>query len=93
MFGKLSVALLLLAAPAIAQEAPPPAAEPQATEPAVEAKSAPFKLKKICRPQEVVGSSIPRNVCTTKRIYLKPGEEAQAENKTTSETQPEHSQH
>ena len=92
MFGKLSVALLLVAAPAVAQEAPPPA-DPQASEPAVEAKSAPFKLKKICRPQEVVGSSIPRNVCTTKRIYLKPGEETQADNnKTASESKPEHSQ-
>ena len=87
MFAKVSVALLLVAAPALAQEAPP--ADPQAgdtAEASSDPKPLPYKLKKICRPQEVVGSAIPRNVCVTKRVYLKPGEEAQATNKSQPET-------
>ena len=78
MLGKLSLALLLVGTPALAQEAPP--ADPQAgdtAEASSDPKPLPYKLKRICRPQEVVGSAIPRNVCVTKRIYLKPGEEAQ----------------
>lgn len=77
MFGKLSLALLLIAAPAAAQDAPPPADSPEA-EVVTGPKPLPYKLKKVCRPQEVVGSSIPRMICTNKRVYLKPGEEAQA---------------
>jgi hypothetical protein len=72
MFGKLSVALLLVAAPAAAQDAAqaPP-------EPAVEAEApVAYKTKKICRSIEVVGSSIPRRACSTKRIPIKPVEEA-----------------
>lgn len=79
MVGKLAVAVLILASPALAQEAEP--ADPPEAEVAKEAESAPFKLKKVCRPQEVVGSSIPRMICSTKRIYLKPGEEADADGK------------
>ena len=76
MFGKLAVALMVVAFPAYAQEAEPDASsEAQAV---TDPKSAPFKLKKVCRPQEVVGSSIPRMICSTKRIYLKPGEKAEA---------------
>ena len=85
MFGKLVVALLIMSSPALAQEAES-AVEPE-NEVATEAKSAPFKLKKVCRPQEVVGSSIPRMICSTKRIYLKPGEEAEADNKDAQEPQ------
>lgn len=76
MIARLSVALLIVASPALAQEAEP--AAPAETEAVKEVESAPFKLKKVCRPQEVVGSSIPRMVCSTKRIYLKPGEDAGA---------------
>lgn len=81
MPGKLAIAiaLLIVTPPALAQEA---GSDTQPENEAVtDPKSAPFKLKKVCRPQEVVGSSIPRMVCSTKRIYLKPGEEAQADSK------------
>ena len=83
MLGKLSVALLIIAAPAVAQD-PPPADQPEA-EAITPAKSAPFKLKKVCRAQDVVGSSIPRMICSTKKIYLKPGEEGQASNSDAAE--------
>ena len=85
MFCKLSVALLLIAAPGLAQDAPP-ANQPE-SEAATPAKPLPYKLKKVCRAQDVVGSSIPRTVCTTKRVYLKPGEEAQASSNGTAEPQ------
>ncbi len=85
MFRTLFVALSLAAAPAMAQDAlPPPADQPQ-EEAVTLPKSAPYKLKKVCRSQEVVGSSIPRTTCSTKRIYLKPGEEAQAEKKPSKD--------
>lgn len=86
MFGKLSVALLFVAAPAVAQETPPP--DPQEAEAVTDVKVLPYKLKKVCRAQEVVGSAIPRTVCTTKRIYLKPGEEGEAD-KSAEQTQPQ----
>ena len=71
MFGKLSVALLVAAAsPAIAQESPPAAgsegAEAEAPKPVA------YKTKKVCRTIEVVGSSIPRRTCSTKRIPIEP---------------------
>ena len=68
MFAKLSVALLLAASPAVAAE-PAPADAPQ---PQAEAQQ--FKTKRVCRSIEVVGSSIPRTTCTTKRIPVKPVE-------------------
>ena len=77
MLGKLSVALLLVASPAVAQDS-----TPAAVDGAGEAQAAPvaFKTKKVCRSIEVVGSSIPRTACTTKRIPIKPvEEEAQAD--------------
>lgn len=83
MLRSLAVALLVVASPALAQEAEP-AAEPE-NEAVTDPKSAPFKLKKVCRPQEVVGSSIPRMICSTKRIYLKPGEAGQADRKGAQE--------
>jgi hypothetical protein len=85
MFGKLSVALLLIAAsPAIAQDDPPPAdtgnAEAQESQPVA------YKTKKICRSIEVVGSSIPRRSCTTKRI---PIEKPEAEGDTAQSAEGE----
>ncbi len=79
MFGKFAVALLIVASPAAAQDTPP-ADQPEG-EAVTDPKPLPYKLKKVCRPQEVVGSSIPRMICSTKRIYLKPGEEADLDKK------------
>ena len=85
MFVEFAVALLVVASPVAAQDAPP-ADEPQSD--AVTAPTAaPFKLKKVCRAQDVVGSSIPRRVCTTKRVYLEPDEEASANDKSSAEPQ------
>ena len=72
MLGKISVALLLAASPALAQD-PAPVQPDGATVPA-EAPVA-YKTKKICRAVEVVGSSIPRMACTTKRIPIKPADD------------------
>jgi hypothetical protein len=83
MLGKFSIALLLIASPALAAEPDP--APPNG---AAEADAAPvaYKTKKICRAIEVVGSSIPRMACTTKRIPVKPAnDEADA---NSSETPP-----
>jgi len=83
MLGKFSIALLLAASPALATDTAP--AEPNG---AAEAEAAPvaYKTKKICRSIEVVGSSIPRMACSTKRIPIKPAnEEADAH---SSETPP-----
>jgi|GEM_PF-3784167 len=74
MFGKLSVALLITASPVLAEEtsttAPAAPAEAEAPEPVA------YKTKRVCRSIEVVGSSIPRTSCTTKRIPIKPAEPA-----------------
>lgn len=85
MLSKLFVALLVIASPAAAQDAPPTDQPPG--EAVTDPTAAPYKLKKVCRAQDVVGSSISRTVCTTKRIYLKPGEEASADNKRSAEPQ------
>jgi hypothetical protein len=70
MFGKLSLALLIVASPAFAQDTPAePAGNATAAEPPVA-----YKTKKICRAIEVVGSSIPRMACSTKRVPIKPAE-------------------
>ena len=72
MLGKFSIALLLIASPALAAgEAP---AEVNG---AAETEAAPvaYKTKKVCRAIEVVGSSIPRMACTTKKIPIKPAKE------------------
>lgn len=74
MLRKFSIALLLMAAPAVAQDPRP--ADPPEEEATTDPKPLPYKLKKVCRPQEVVGSSIPRMICSNKRVYLKPGEVA-----------------
>ena len=72
MFGKLAVAVLLAASPAMAQDAAPAEGDG-----ASEAQAAPvaYKTKRVCRSVEVVGSSIPRTTCTTKRIPIKPVEQ------------------
>jgi hypothetical protein len=75
MLGKFSVALLIVATPALAAD-PAPADSNDGVE-----ASAPvaYKTKKVCRSVEVVGSAIPRTTCTTKRIAIKPvNEEADA---------------
>ena len=89
MFGKLSVALLIVASPAIAQEPAEPAQsdgiQGQATKPVA------YKTKKICRTIEVVGSSIPKRTCSTKRIPIEPVEDevvAEADNTPQPDPQP-----
>jgi hypothetical protein len=73
MLGKLSVALLIVASPALAQDtAPVNSGESAGAEtPAPVA----YKTKRICRSVEVVGSSIPRTTCKTKKIPIKPVED------------------
>ena len=76
MLGKFSIILLLAASPALAAD--PGSGEANG---ASEGEAAPvaYKTKKICRAIEVVGSSIPRMACTTKRIPVKPAEKAEAD--------------
>jgi hypothetical protein len=65
MLGKLSVALLLIASPSLANE--------PAETPAQE-----YVIKKVCQTYEVAGSSIPRQSCVKKKIPIKkPAAEAQ----------------
>ena len=90
MFGKLSIALLLAAAPALAQDAPP--SEQPDGEAVTGPKPLPYKLKKVCRSVEKVGSSIPRQVCSTKRVLLKPGEVAEAAAEAAPPEEPESGQ-
>ena len=80
MFGKLSVALLIAASPAIAQENPPVGSEGAEAE---APKPVAYKTKKVCRTIEVVGSSIPRRTCSTKRIPIEPVQEEVAETEPT----------
>ena len=87
MLGKFGIALLIVAAPAAAQEAPPED-QPEG-EAVIGPKPLPYKLKKVCRPQEVVGSSIPRMICSKKRVPLKPGEKPDFENQDSQEPQSE----
>lgn len=58
MLGKLSIALLVAASPALANE---PA----------EAPAQEYTIKKVCRTYEVAGSSIPRQSCVKKKIPIK----------------------
>lgn len=91
MLGRFTVALLILGSPAFAQVVEPEQpVEEVAAAAAAEAPPVPvaYKTKKVCRSVEVVGSSIPRTTCTTKKIPIKPKvEEAQASNQ--SAPQPE----
>lgn len=86
MFGRVAVALLITASPAIAQDAPPAAAGEGAGAEA-EAPVA-YKTKKVCRSIEVVGSSIPRRACSTKRIPIKP-DAKESETDSAEATQPQ----
>lgn len=64
MLGRLSVALLLVASPALANDpAPAGTARPEAAQE--------FKTKKVCRTVEVAGSFIPRTHCVLKKIPVK----------------------
>jgi hypothetical protein len=87
MFGKLAVALLIAASPALAQDAPPAesaeSASAEAPAPAVA-----YKTKRVCRSVEIVGSAVPRTTCTTKKIPIKPAKE---EAKIEGESSPEFS--
>ena len=76
MFGKLSIALLIAASPALAEEAATTADAVPAEAEASEAVA--YKTKRVCRSIEVVGSSIPRTTCTTKRVPIKPAKPAPA---------------
>ena len=60
MLRGVSVALLLVAAPAMA-----------ADEIKVDASGQAYKEKKVCRTVEVAGSFIPRTTCTTRKIPVK----------------------
>ena len=62
MLGKLSVALLIVASPALADEPAPAATAAPAQE---------YKIKKVCRTVEVAGSFIPRTTCVNKKIPIK----------------------
>ena len=72
MLSKFTIGLLIAASPAMAQDA-----APAQTDGASEAEAAPvaYKTKRVCRSIEVVGSSIPRTTCTTKKIPIKPAEQ------------------
>ena len=60
MIGKLSVALLLLASPALAAKS--------GSDIKIDKDGQAYKIKKVCRTVEVAGSFIPRQNCTTKKI-------------------------
>ena len=59
MLGKLSVALLLVASPALAND-PAPASPAQE-----------YTIKKVCRTVEVTGSFLPRTSCVNKKVPVK----------------------
>lgn len=61
MLGRLSVALLLIASPALANDLAPAAAAP----------SQEYTTKKVCHTVEVAGSFIPRRSCVTKKVPVK----------------------
>ena len=85
MFGKLSLALLIAASPALGQESPPAGSD------GADAQEQPvqYKTKKICRTIEVVGSSIPKRSCSTKRIPIEPPVEEEAVAEAEPAPQPE----
>ncbi len=62
MLGKITIALMVVASPALAAE----------TSPSAQATEAPqFTTKKVCRTVEVAGSFIPRTSCVKKKIPVK----------------------
>jgi hypothetical protein len=62
MIGKLSVALLILASPAVA-------ADPNEIK--VDESGQAYRIKKVCQTVEVSGSFIPRTSCVNKKIPVK----------------------
>jgi len=83
MLSKLSIALLIAASPVLAQEAEPVNSAEGAS---AEAPPVAYKTKKICRSIEVVGSSIPRTTCKTKKIPIEPKPEQSEESSDQAET-------
>ena len=79
MFGKLAVAFLIVASPVVAQDVPLADVDAGAE---AEAPVA-YKTKKVCRSVEIVGSSIPKTTCRTKKVPIKPAEK-EARNKSGS---------
>jgi hypothetical protein len=75
MLGKLSVALLIVASPALADEAAPAAAAPATQE---------YTIKKVCHTVEVAGSFIPRTSCVNKKVPVKKPAPEPQEAKTES---------
>lgn len=75
MFGRISVALLLAASPALAAQ---PASDIK-----VDENGQAYRIKKVCRTVEVSGSFIPRTSCVNKKIPVK---NPQAENQDASQT-------
>lgn len=73
MLGKLSIAFLIVAAPALAQTTVPAEPAEGAATAAAEAPPATvaYKTKRICRSIPVVGSKMPRTSCTTKKIPVR----------------------
>jgi hypothetical protein len=65
MLGRLSVALLLIASPALANDLAPAAAAPS------QAPAQEYTTKKVCHTVEVAGSFIPRRSCVTKKVPVK----------------------
>ena len=78
MLGKLSVALLLAAAPAVAAE---PASDIK-----IDESGQAYRTKKVCRTVEVAGSFIPRTSCVTRKIPVKKPEAASQETAKVEET-------
>lgn len=77
MLGKISVALLLAASPALAAE---PASDIK-----VDETGQAYRIKKVCRTVEVAGSFIPRTSCINKRVPVKmPASESQEAAKSDS---------
>jgi hypothetical protein len=68
-----SVVLLIAASPALVT-APAESGDGASTQ-AEAPKPVAYKTKRVCRSIEVVGSSIPKTTCTTKKIPIKPVED------------------
>lgn len=71
MLGRLSIALLLAAAPAVAAE---PASDIK-----IDESGQAYRIKKICRTVEVAGSFIPRTSCVNRKIPVKKPDAASQE--------------
>lgn len=81
MLRRLSVALLLIASPALAD---PASVVAQSPAPAPE-----YRIKKVCRTVEVSGSFIPRTSCVNQKIPIKKPEAESQEAATSDSAAPE----